>query len=147
MRLGCDFCTIYKEPERIIIRNRYITSLLSNPRLTLGHTLIIPNRHLTLPEELSDDEVLAIHHEATRLTERTMGSLAMGVDRWQKSRPRVPESAIKRDHLHVHILPSNPESTLYDRAIDWGGDEWTPLSPSECTRLLGLLRDEPAADS
>ena len=135
----CDFCTIHTESYRILNRTDDITSFLSNPRLAKGHSLIIPNRHITTLDELNDNEVLGMHREANRLSRLMLGSIAMGVDRWQKSRPHVPEGRIKRNHLHLHVLPSAPEDHLYNRGIDWGGDRWTWLAPREAANMVELL--------
>jgi diadenosine tetraphosphate (Ap4A) HIT family hydrolase len=141
MAKECDFCNIADEPGRILRRTARVTSFLSNPRLTMGHVLIVPNRHVVRPSELCDEEVLAIHGEVSRVTEVMLGSLSMyGTDEWQKTRPRVPEGTIKRDHLHKHILPSVPGQTLYDQAIDWGGDNWEALTGEELAEMVDVLR-------
>jgi len=141
----CDFCGIAAtEPKRIIkANNPLVTSFLSNPSLGLGHALVIPKRHMTLPQDLSDNEIVAMHREADRLTKVMLGDLGLkGVDRWQKTRPDMPENAIKRNHVHLHVLPSNPGEQLHDQGIIWGGTEadWQPLADADRDRWLAALR-------
>ncbi len=145
MSKECDFCEIGNEEDRVIRRTDLVTSFLSNPRLVLGHALIVPNQHVTLPTELSDAEVLAMHSEANRLTKIMLGSIALGVDSWQKTRPYVPEGAIKRNHLHRHLLPSSPGQPIYNTGIAWAeADNWTQLdvADSETQLILAMLRQD-----
>jgi diadenosine tetraphosphate (Ap4A) HIT family hydrolase len=145
MSAECNFCEIENEEDRIIRRTELITSFLSNPRLAPGHVLIVPNYHAVLPTQIDDKEVLAIHSEANRLTKIMLGSFALGIDRWQKSRPQVPENDIKRDHLHMHLLPSNPGESIYKTGIEWGaGDKWTNLDvlDPDTQLILTMLREE-----
>jgi hypothetical protein len=145
----CDFCFIETEPERILYRTELITSFLSLPFLTKGHALVIPNKHFVRPEQLSDEMIVAIQREADRLSGVMLGSIAMGVDRWQKTRPFVEEEPDKpkRDHLHEHVLPSSEHEMLYDTAIIWGGDmaPWmrpgeTPEEQADFAEMVALLR-------
>lgn len=140
---NCDFCLIGNEEDRILNRTGLITSFLSNPRLTLGHVLVVPNRHIILPKQLNDNEILAMHREADRVSGILLGSIALGVDRWQKARPHTPEGPIKRDHVHLHVLPSSPGQPIYDTGIEWGGDGWLPLLPDEMAEMVELLRLSP----
>jgi diadenosine tetraphosphate (Ap4A) HIT family hydrolase len=144
----CDFCGIAEsEPNRIILHNESVTSFLSRPTLAGSrvHALIVPNRHVVLPHEMTDEEVLATLREADRLGQIMLETAALavrGVDRWQKTRPDVAEGAIKRNHIHTHVLGSGPGSSLYDKAIHWGGDQavWTMLQPDDYASLTSLLR-------
>lgn len=141
----CNFCEIEHETDRIIRRTDLVTSFLSNPRLVPGHVLIVPNYHATLPTQLDDMEVLAMHSEANRLTKIMLGSFALGVDRWQKSRPQVPENEIKQNHVHMHILPSNPGESVYSQGIEWGdGAQWSALDTSnlDSRLVLDILRED-----
>lgn len=136
----CNFCNIGSEPDRIIRRTNAMTSFLSNPRLVIGHALVVPNRHITLPSELSDEEIVATFREASRLTEVMLGGMALGTDIWQKSRPQVAEGPIKQDHIHAHVLPSVPGMEVYDRGINWGEGDWRSLELDEMALMVGLLR-------
>jgi histidine triad (HIT) family protein len=140
--LACDLCGIAdREPERVIHQTEQVTSFLSDKRLTPGHALVIPNAHVEVPWELSDEELRELHLEGDRLSIAMLGSFALGVERWLKTRPYVPEGEIKRNHLHLHILPSSPGEPLYDPGVLWGNAAaWSPLVEKGKARMLALLR-------
>jgi len=54
--MNCVFCEINKEKTRIIEEKEYTLVILSNPRLTEGHLLIIPKRHVEKISELNKEE-------------------------------------------------------------------------------------------
>lgn len=117
-----------------------VTSILSNPRLMPGHALVVPSRHVETPADLTAKEVTAIYTEAQRLTSTMLRSIAQGVDTWQKTRPEVPEGKIKVDHLHVHVMPSNPGDELYDTQLRWTADKFSSLTRDEAKEMQAILR-------
>lgn len=140
MKPECDFCHLENEPHRLIRQGELATSFLSDPRLVPGHTLIVPNRHVELPPEISAAEISDIYKEAQRLTRRMIGSMAMGVDFWQKTRPAVQEgNNFKMNHVHFHILPSNQGEELYEQALVWK-DRLEDLPHEEREHMLLHLR-------
>ena len=122
------------------MHNDLVTSFVSRPWLAIGHALVVPNRHVIRPDNLNDQEVLAIHREADRLADK-LARIAIGIDRFQKTRTHVPEGAIKRDHLHLHLLPSKPGDWLYDHGVNWGDEHgWAQPTEAELQEMLDLLR-------
>jgi diadenosine tetraphosphate (Ap4A) HIT family hydrolase len=103
---------------------------------------VIPNRHVELPSELSPTEVAAISELINPIHARLLGSVALGVDIWQKSRPSVDQDGHKIDHVHFHILPSNPGTELYGEALNWRRSQFSPLEADERDWILMLLRPE-----
>jgi histidine triad (HIT) family protein len=134
----CPFCTI--EPERIIHSGELFVSLLSNPRLRRGHTLIIPRRHVETPTDLRSHELQAIYTEIPRVQTCMIGTLATGCDTWQKYQPFVPQGRIKIDHVHFHVLPRDPDDRLFMTPEESQLDVFEPLESSEQTEMLALLR-------
>lgn len=157
MAKSCDLCQVGTESYRVINQTELITSFLSTPRLVRGHSLVIPNRHSVPPAELTDEEVLAMRREGDRLRKAMLGSFALGVDRFQKTRPFVGQAGIKRDHEHEHIIPSSPSTSneLYETGIIWGKRDhfynsegasvpalWQPLTPKEAATMTAILRPQ-----
>lgn len=140
-RLGCAFCELSPEDLRVIYYDNLIVSFLPDPRIMPGHSLVIPKRHLTDPSALSDHELIGINREMDRITTLLMGSMAIGMDRWQKFRPTVPEgSGTKMDHIHFHLIPSNPGDEVYDQALRWAGSAHQPLPDEERDYYVSFLR-------
>jgi len=143
----CAFCEPEQFADRIINANEQATAFLSTPRLMPGHTLVIPNRHVELPSELTGEEVAAIFDLIAPIHVRLLGSLAVGVDIWQKARPFVPQDGHKVDHVHFHVLPSQPGEELYGEALNWRRSQFAPLSVEERDDMIVLLGGESADDA
>jgi diadenosine tetraphosphate (Ap4A) HIT family hydrolase len=117
-------------------------SFLPNMRLTPGHTLVIPKRHIEPPGMLTAEEARAIMQEIERLRSRMLEKLGSGVDIWQKSRPDLPQghNGTKVDHIHFHVLPSRPGTELYEKGIIWTFDHFSPTTEEEADEVIPLLR-------
>jgi ATP adenylyltransferase len=136
----CPFCTIDTKRNSIIRKNELMTSFLSNPRLMPGHALVVPNRHIETPADLTAEETLAIYEEAQRLVSVMLSTIAKGVDTWQKTRPDMPQGKIKVDHVHVHVLPSNPGDEIYATQLRWTADAFSPRSDEETKAMQAILQ-------
>jgi diadenosine tetraphosphate (Ap4A) HIT family hydrolase len=136
---NCPFCSI--EPrERVIRSGELFVSFLSGPKLTRGHVLVVPTRHVEAPFELAAEETTAIFGEIRRLQRLIIKHLAPGVDTWQKYQPFVPEgSNNKVDHVHFHVLPRRPDDRLFMTPEASKMDAFTTLSDEECKELTKLL--------
>lgn len=137
----CDFCNPLTFADRTIDSNELAISLLSSPRLTPGHSLVVPRRHIERPDELSGDEVAAIHELISPLYRQIIGHIALGVDVWQKTRPFVKQNGIKMDHVHFHVIPSDIGDERYNEALRWSSEQFEPLREDERSEMLRLLSD------
>ena len=137
---SCPFCQLGPDSARIIRTGRLWRSFLSDPRLVPGHTLVIPSRHVESPTQLEAAEIQAIFGEIRRLQAKLLDSGALGVDQWQKTRPAVAENGRKVDHVHFHVLASNPGDELYDQSLTWTSDRFGRLTESECKQMVDRLR-------
>lgn len=135
----CNFCEPSSFSERMISSNEHAISLLSSPRLVTGHSLVIPKRHSESLDDLSSDEVQAIHELISPIYRRLLGTIALGVDVWQKTRPSIDQDGVKMNHVHFHILPSNPGEEAYTEALRWSRDKFEPLSLNEQDAMLDIL--------
>lgn len=126
MSRECGFCDPAELAERVIHNDlSSVFSVLSNPSMTDYHSLIIPRRHVEpTVDVLTEEEILETEFEKDRLTDTLRALGFKGVDTFQKTRPFVPQGTggTKMDHLHTHILPSEPGTELYDTGLIWGRD-------------------------
>lgn len=139
---NCSFCDPVDLTWRLVSEDDVMRSFLANPRIIRGHTLVIPKRHIEPPEFLENNEAIGIFNEINRLQIAMLGRIAAGVDVFQKTRPEIPEghNGTKMNHLHFHILPSNPGSDLYENSLVWGAKSHDQLATSEAEELLPILR-------
>lgn len=81
----CNFCDPSSFADRTIGSNEHAISLLSSPRLTPGHSLVVPRRHIERLDELTGDEIKDVHELISPIYRRLLGEVALGVDVWQKN--------------------------------------------------------------
>ena len=130
----CPFCDLAKDTQRnrIIRSNKLTTTFLSNPRLVPGHTLVIPNRHIEKPWELTQEELIAIFDEIKWVEGQLLdGGLGTGVDIRQHYRPFLPQGEIKIDHVHFHALPRHGEDEIFTKSQHYEMDMFKELSDDE----------------
>lgn len=142
MSIECVFCDDRELAERVVAGNQFATAFLSSPRLTEGHVLVIPRRHVELPSELMAEELMAIFDLISPIHVKLLGSIATGVDIWQKTRPEVEQDGHKIDHVHFHIIPSVAGEERYSEALNWRRTQFSKLETGERDRVLTLLRPE-----
>lgn len=94
---------------RTIRAGELATSFVSRPWFREGHCLVIPNRHITTLEELTEQESSALLREAGRLAARLDKGYGHG-GILQKHQPLQPEG-IKVNHLHLHVAPRHKEES------------------------------------
>ena len=63
-----------------------------------------------------------------------------GIDMWVKTRPEMPETDIKRDHVHMHVIPSNVGDERYSSALTWEPGEFVQLSETDIIEMVAILR-------
>ncbi len=139
---NCDLCRPEKFAWRTVHEDGNVISLLSDPRMVLGHTIVIPREHREPPESLTDAEKVAMLLETERLSRLMLGSFAVGVDVWQKTRPYMPENAIRRRHYHTHVIPCEPGDGTYESGLIWTPDRFSELTHAEAKTVLEVLRAE-----
>lgn len=137
----CGFCQPGSLFERTIGSNEHAISFLSSPRLSPGHSLVVPRRHVEAFDELSNKETQAIQELISPIYRRLLGSIAVGVDIWQKTRPQIEQDGFKMDHVHFHVIPSTPSDERYGEALRWSRDQFETLEDAEREKILSILSD------
>lgn len=138
MIINCPFCNLDEE-ARVLAQGKKVFVILSNPRLLPGHTLVIPKRHVEKIGDLTPSERKELFDTAIKFQKKIISKLAAGCDMRQNYRPFLAQSDIKVDHVHIHLLPREPDDTLkeirrHEKKM------WSPLVPSERERFIKLLK-------
>ncbi|KKQ20967.1 MAG: Histidine triad family protein [Candidatus Nomurabacteria bacterium GW2011_GWA1_37_20] len=108
----CIFCKIVKKeiPCAKIYEDADFLSFIDIQPLSLGHTLIIPKKHIAWMQE-ADNEIIT---DIFKLTKKLMLAIknALGCD-------YVQLSVIGKDiqHFHIHLIPRNLEDDLHQFSI------------------------------
>ncbi len=117
---GCIFCTALEQPGEdslVVHRGEHAFAILNRFPYTSGHFMVAPTRHIGELADVSEAEVLEIHHLATAGL-AALGRLyaPQGYNLgWNLG--RVAGAGIV-DHVHLHVVPR------------WGGD--TNFMPVLC---------------
>lgn len=133
----CPFCDM---GERVIIENEHANLFLSNPRKVEAHVLVAPKRHIELPWETTDDELVAIFGLINIARQRLAKEYGGGVDVRQNYRPFMKQGRIKVDHLHYHVYPRTNEDELYQQVERHETEMFVDLPPEEATKIAKLFK-------
>jgi diadenosine tetraphosphate (Ap4A) HIT family hydrolase len=135
-RTACPFCNPH---QRILKENTLAYVLLSSPRKVPGHFLVIPNRHVEKPWELTPEETTSIFELITFVQQRVVAKLSQGCDVRQHYRPFLKQSRTKVDHVHYHVIPRSPEDVIYAKVENLETNLFEDLSTEEHDRIAKIL--------
>ena len=117
---GCPFCrlpTIGDDQEALIVaRSEHAYLLLNNFPYNPGHAMVIPFRHETHHQDLSDAELL----DCERLVQRTLTAMetAMNPNGFNTGRNLGSAGGGSIGHLHTHVVPRWHGDTNFMAVID-----------------------------
>lgn len=138
--MNCPFCNVNQEKTRIIENREKTFVALSNPRLLPGHTLVIPKRHVEKISELNPEERTELFNAAIEYQQKIIERFSAGCDLRQNYRPFLPQSEIKVNHVHIHLLPRENEDALYQKGMKYEKEMFIPLPDSEREKFTELFR-------
>lgn len=133
----CVFC---HPSERVLEENEFAQVILSNPRKVPGHFLVIPKRHIEKPWELTNEELVAVFELIFFVEKKIIGKLGDGADVKQNYRPFLPQSRLKKDHVHFHVYPRSLQDYLYKVAEVYETDLFADLDDYEREEVGKLLK-------
>jgi len=133
----CVFCKIaegifscYK-----VYEDDFVIAFLDINPLTLGHTLVVPKKHVAKITELEDEEVAklfkAVKKVAKLISEKLSPDFNIIINQGEKADQIIP-------HLHVHIVPRYGEEEIYR----WKPFVLTSDKAEEVLKKLGVKSDE-----
>jgi ATP adenylyltransferase len=117
---GCIFCNRLRQrtdaKNLIVYRAQRIFVILNKFPYNSGHTMVVPNRHISELNQLSKAEAVEFF-ETIRFTVKVSGhvfrpdSFNIGMNMGHGSGAGIPE------HLHMHIVPRWTEDTNFMAVI------------------------------
>lgn len=134
----CPFCDL---DDRVVLENEHAQLFLSNPRKVEAHVLVTPKRHIELPWETTDEELLAIFGLINIARQRLTDEYGGGVDVKQNYRPFMKQGRVKVDHLHYHVYPRTNEDELYQQVERHETPMFIDLSKEEAQKVEQLFGD------
>ncbi len=136
---NCRFCNI--ERDRIVRETENTITLLSNPYLMQGHSLVIPKLHVERLSKLPKNIRYELIDETMNVQELLMQRLDMsGCDIRQNYRPFMPEDRLKVSHLHFHVIPRYFGDELYEKSMIHEKKVFTDLTPDLIKFLMARLK-------
>jgi ATP adenylyltransferase len=129
---GCVFCKRFKmrdSVENLIIhRGRKVFVILNKFPYNTGHTLIVPNRHVSQIEKLTPEEAaefFELTRRAVTVVKKVLKpqSMNLGMNLGEGSGAGVP------GHLHMHIVPRWLGDTNFMPVIGQTNVVSVPLEP------------------
>lgn len=137
--MDCRFCNINELKTRIIEERKYVIVVVSNPRLMLGHILVIPRRHVLKISELNEEERKELFDTVIEYQEKILDKIASGCDIKQNCRPFQKEDELKVDHLHIHLQPRELFDELYEKCQIFEKGVFKKLSKEELDKTIALF--------
>ena len=137
--MDCVFCEI--KDGRIVRETKNTITILSNPYLMEGHSLVIPKLHAEKMSESPQKIRYELIDEATNVQDLLMQRLQVpGCDLRQNYRPFLPNSKFKVDHLHFHIIPRFLRDELYQKSMIYETEVFTNLNLELRKSLMEKLK-------
>lgn len=132
----CPFCDL--ENLRIIEQNENAVIFFSNPRLTAGHLLVVPKRHVERPWELTETERSDIFDLLFKYQRLITEKLATGCDIKEHYRPFLVQGRLKVDHIHFHLVPRELFDDIWQK-VQTESDLFSDLEKSEMNFVQNKL--------
>lgn len=136
----CPFCTIDNIKTRIIDESKQTRVILSNPRLTKGHLLVIPKRHIEQPWDITSSELKELFSHIHHFQKKLSITFGTGCDIRQHFRPFMQQGRLKVDHLHFHLLPRTYKDELYEESMKFETDLFKNLTEQEIIEVTTSLK-------
>lgn len=137
--MSCVFCDL--NGERILRETKNTITLLSNPYLMEGHSLVIPKLHVEKLSELSAKVRHELIDETMNVQELLMQRLDIpGCDIRQNYRPFMQDNRLKVSHLHFHVIPRYFGDELYEKSRIYEKQVFADLTPELTKFLIGRLK-------
>ena len=136
---NCVFCNYDK--NKLIRESENTITILSNPYLLRGHSLVIPKKHYESIFEIPGELALELFDEITNIGKFLIEKLRVGgIDIRHNYRPFLKESKFKVNHLHFHVIPRTLEDELYKKSMIYERDVFKDLTNNDFNELKEILR-------
>jgi len=134
--MECTFCNIKKE-ERIL-ETRYCYVYPDRFPLSKGHLLVIPKKHYESVTEIPDAVLCDVIKTIKLMEKRLIKKLKVeGMDIRENYRPFIPESTMRKNHIHFHIIPRSFKDLIFRQKGEVKRKEISEKDKKQLIRLLG----------
>lgn len=138
MHERCAFCS-QEVKDRAIKTGSFSIVLLSNPRLSRGHLLVIPKRHVQLFSELTEDETQEMATFLGEYQKKVVDKLGTGTEIRQNYRPEKKDSRTHVNHFHFNLMPRSEGDELEEMVDVHRRSLYKELSDTEKKEVTDLL--------
>ncbi len=118
--MPCVFCEIAegkRDRGRVFRKTRFSVSILDAHPLARGHSLVIPLKHYENLMEMPASERAALINDVAATQKLLFHAFGLqGMDLRQHYRPFLPESFLKVNHVHFHLLPRSLDDEIFTHA-------------------------------
>ncbi len=135
---NCVFCNLNLERTRIICESERSYTILSNPALMKGHSLVIPKRHVEKLSELDEEEKKDLLEQIIKIEELLLRKFP-GCDIRQNYRPFQKQSNLKINHLHFHLQPRELYDKLYSTSQIYETQIFKFLNSEEVEKIKNFI--------
>ena len=136
MKKDCVFCSIKKEEK--ILETRYCYVYPDRYPLSKGHLLVIPKKHYESIVEIPDDVLYDVIKTIKLMEKKLIKKLKVkGMDIRENYRPFIPESTMRKNHIHFHVIPRSWKDVIFTQK---GSVKRREISAREKGRLIKLLK-------
>ena len=101
--MNCVFCELPAVKERAVMKSAHSFAFLTNIPITIGHTLVVPNRCVKNIEDLSDEEVLDFLELRLKITKALRKTFGVTGFNYAWNEGKMAGQSVP--HLHLHIVP------------------------------------------
>jgi len=101
----CIFCDIidHKIPSKVVYEDDQVLAILDISQVTLGHTIVMPKKHVRNILEADDETVDACMHAVRMLAAQIVKNTGASGCNILNNCGEVAGQSV--DHLHFHIIP------------------------------------------
>lgn len=131
---SCPFCAIImgEGPARVVHRDDHAVAFFPLRPAALGHTLVVPRRHIPDIWELPEQTAAHLTHTVLRVAAALRTAIAPdGLNIIQSNGAAATQTV---PHLHAHLVPR--------WAADAMGPIWPAKPPSHPPQVLDNLRNK-----
>lgn len=139
-RQACAFCNEEIVNHQKFYEDDVVVAMLTHKPILPGHVLIIPKRHVERYEELTDDEIVHIHHAIQKVHQ--IVSKVFGTSSYLLLQKNGVEVGQTVPHVHFHYIPreTGDRSMLKFLFYFYISNFKQPMSEAQLTKSLELLK-------
>jgi len=109
LSMNCPYCTLPEIQERKIIENNLAFAFLTNIPIVVGHTLVVPKRHIAKYENLTHEEMRAIEELRVKIIKALIKTFGAEGFNFAWNDEKIAGQSVS--HFHLHIVPRKTGDT------------------------------------